>query len=120
MPISSRPFSPRPGGSRPGGGFKSRPGGGSFRPGSRPPRRDGEEGRGGRFNRKKINRFYSVFSERTDFVDFKDTERLTRFLTERGKIMPRRITGLTAKQQRLIAGAIKRARHAGFLPFESE
>ena len=88
----------------------------------KPPRgpRGTEERGGGRFFRKKINRFYTVFSERTYVLDFKDTERLSRFLTEKGKIIPRRITGLTAKQQRLLAHAIKRARHAGLLAFQVE
>ena len=83
------------------------------------PRSSDERG-GSRFMRKKINKFYTIFSDKTVFVDFKDTERLAKFLTERGKIIPRRITGLTAKQQRMLAGAIKRARHAGLLPFQAE
>ncbi|MBI3306513.1 MAG: 30S ribosomal protein S18 [Candidatus Omnitrophica bacterium] len=90
----------------------------SFRPGSRPGG-FGEE-RGGRPFRKKINRFYTVFTERTSEIDYKDTEKLNRFLTEKGKIIPRRITGFTAKQQRMLASAIKRARHAGLLAFQAE
>ena len=50
-------------------------------------------------------------------ADYKDPARLKRFLTERGKILPRRITGLSAKQQRQIALAIKRARHLALLPY---
>ena len=50
-------------------------------------------------------------------LDYKDVRRLSRFLTERGKILPRRATGLTAKQQRQVAGAIKRARHLALLPY---
>ncbi len=76
------------------------------------------EGGGGKFIRKRINRFYTVFSERTSHLDYKDSERLSKFLTEKGKIVPRRITGLTAKQQRMLTRAIKRARHAGLLPFQ--
>ena len=49
-------------------------------------------------------------------ADYKDPARLKRFLTERGKILPRRITGLSAKQQRSVALAIKRARHLALLP----
>ena len=52
-----------------------------------------------------------------EIADYKDPARLKRFLTERGKILPRRITGLSAKQQRHIALAIKRARHLAMLPF---
>ena len=50
-------------------------------------------------------------------VNYKDVRRLQRFLTERGKILPRRATGLTAKQQRQVAVAIKRARHLALLPY---
>ncbi|MFT7518547.1 MAG: small subunit ribosomal protein S18 [Kiritimatiellia bacterium] len=50
-------------------------------------------------------------------VDYKDFRRLGRFLTERGKILPRRATGLSAKQQRQVAGAIKRARQIALLPY---
>ncbi len=52
-----------------------------------------------------------------DPIDYKDTELLKRFITERGKILPRRITGLTAKQQRELTVAIKRARVMGQLYF---
>jgi small subunit ribosomal protein S18 len=50
-------------------------------------------------------------------VDYKDVRRLQRFLTERGKILPRRATGLTAKQQRQVARSIKRARLIALLPY---
>lgn len=50
-------------------------------------------------------------------VDYKDVRRLQRFLTERGKVLPRRATGLTAKQQRQVARSIKRARQIALLPF---
>lgn len=52
-----------------------------------------------------------------EVVDYKDVRRLQRFLTERGKILPRRATGLTAKQQRQVALAIKRARQIALLPY---
>jgi len=52
-----------------------------------------------------------------EIVDYKDVRKLQRFLTERGKILPRRATGLTAKQQRQIATAIKRARQIALLPY---
>jgi small subunit ribosomal protein S18 len=52
-----------------------------------------------------------------EVVDYKDVRRLQRFLTERGKILPRRATGLTAKQQRMVARAIKRARQIALLPY---
>jgi small subunit ribosomal protein S18 len=50
-------------------------------------------------------------------IDYKDVELLRRFITERGKILPRRVTGLTAKQQRDLTQAIKRARLLALLPF---
>lgn len=52
-----------------------------------------------------------------DLADYKDAARLKRFLTERGKILPRRMTGLSALQQREIGLAIKRARHLALLPY---
>lgn len=52
-----------------------------------------------------------------DPIDYKDVDLLRKFITERGKILPRRITGLTAKQQRDITLAIKRARLVALLPF---
>lgn len=50
-------------------------------------------------------------------IDYKDVDLLRKFITERGKILPRRITGLTAKQQRNLTVAIKRARVLALLPF---
>jgi small subunit ribosomal protein S18 len=52
-----------------------------------------------------------------EVIDYKDVRKLQRFLTERGKILPRRATGLTAKQQRQVANAIKRARQIALLPY---
>ncbi|MGK7876950.1 MAG: 30S ribosomal protein S18 [Xenococcaceae cyanobacterium] len=50
-------------------------------------------------------------------IDYKDVELLRKFITERGKILPRRITGLTSKQQRDLTQAVKRARIVALLPF---
>ncbi|MEM1367709.1 MAG: 30S ribosomal protein S18 [Cyanobacteria bacterium P01_H01_bin.15] len=52
-----------------------------------------------------------------DPIDYKDVELLRKFITERGKILPRRITGLTARQQRELTTAVKRARVVALLPF---
>lgn len=52
-----------------------------------------------------------------DPIDYKDVDLLRKFVTERGKILPRRITGLTAKQQRDLTKAIKQARILALLPF---
>jgi small subunit ribosomal protein S18 len=59
-----------------------------------------------------------VFSaEKTLVIDYKNPELLKRFITERGKIIPRRITGTRAGYQRKLATAIKRARNIALLPF---
>ena len=52
-------------------------------------------------------------------IDFKDANRLKRYVTERGKILPRRITGCCAAHQRELTVAIKRARHTALLPYTS-
>ncbi len=58
-------------------------------------------------------------SNGTTFVDYKNSEDLRRYLTPNGKIQGRKKTGLTAREQRLLAQAIKRARYMGLLPFTS-
>ena len=55
-----------------------------------------------------------------DYIDWKDADFLRRFVPERGKIMPRRISGLSAKDQRRLARAIKRARTMALLPFVAD
>ncbi|MDE5566476.1 MAG: 30S ribosomal protein S18, partial [Anaeroplasmataceae bacterium] len=52
-----------------------------------------------------------------EHIDFKDVDLLRKYITDRGKILPRRITGTSAKYQRKLAIAIKRARHMALLPF---
>lgn len=74
-----------------------------------------EEKRGGRgFGRKKVCRFCS---EKGALVDYKDQATLKYFVSERGKIIPRRISGNCAKHQREVAVAIKRARGLSLVPF---
>ncbi|EVT54207.1 30S ribosomal protein S18 [Staphylococcus aureus M1545] len=53
-------------------------------------------------------------------IDYKDTELLKRFISERGKILPRRVTGTSAKYQRMLTTAIKRSRHMALLPYVKE
>lgn len=53
-------------------------------------------------------------------IDYKDTDTLAKFITERGKILPRRITGVSAHHQRMLSLAIKRARHVALLPFVAQ
>ena len=69
------------------------------------------------FRRKKI---CFLYTEKIDHIDYKDTELLKRFITERGKIIPRRISGASAQDQRRLRTAIKRARNIAMLPFASE
>jgi small subunit ribosomal protein S18 len=82
--------------------------------------RDGEGGRPGKggkvFFKKKVCRFCTQKLK----IDYKEPDSLRRFITERGKILPRRITGTCAKHQRALAAAIKRARILALLPFVAE
>ena len=83
--------------------------------------RDGDDrgGRGGKgrvFFKKKVCKFCAQKLK----IDYKDADVLRRFITERGKILPRRITGTCAKHQRALAMAIKRARIIALLPFVAE
>lgn len=76
-----------------------------------------ERGRGGRKGRKKV---CSFCVDRVHDIDYKDVNRLRRYLSERAKIIPRRVTGTCARHQRELTVAIKRARHIALLPFISE
>jgi small subunit ribosomal protein S18 len=58
--------------------------------------------------------------QKIDFIDYKNTGMIRRFVSERGKILPRRTTGTSAKWQRPLAQAIKRARQMALLPFVAE
>lgn len=82
--------------------------------------RDGEDragrGKGKQFFRKKVCRFCANKLK----IDYKDPDALKRFTTERGKILPRRITGTCAKHQRRLALEIKRARAICLLPFVAD
>jgi small subunit ribosomal protein S18 len=97
-PSSER--GPRPGG-RPGGGPGGRPGGG---PG----------GRGKFFRRKKVCKFCT---EKIDAIPYRDVRLLQGFVAERGKIVPRRLTGVCTTHQRRLTRAIKQARNIALLPF---
>lgn len=55
-----------------------------------------------------------------EYVDYKDVELLKRFINEQGKILPRRITGVSGKVQRQVTRAVKRARHLSLLPFVAD
>ena len=61
-----------------------------------------------------------ICTEKKDHVDYKNVDLLRRFVSDRGKIRPRRQTGVCAKHQRRLSVAIKRARHMALLPFVAE
>ncbi|NLO82742.1 MAG: 30S ribosomal protein S18 [Clostridiales bacterium] len=71
----------------------------------------------GRRSRKRV---CSFCLDKTERIDYKDVARLRKFITERGKILPRRISGNCAKHQRQLTVAIKRARNVALLPYTAE
>ena len=73
--------------------------------------------RGGRKGRKKVCAFCV---DKIQDIDYKDTIRLRRYLSDRGKIVPRRVTGTCARHQRQLTTAIKRARHVALMPYVSD
>lgn len=101
--MDSAPSSSGPGGPPSGG------------PGGRPPFRG--RGRGRYTPRRKVCQFCV---DKVDNVDYKDVTRLRRYITERGKIEPRRKTGTCAKHQRRVSRAIKRARQIALLPIAAK
>ena len=66
---------------------------------------------------RNVGKFATLHKIKLKTLIFKDVELLKRFITDRGKILPRRVTGTSAKWQRPLAIAIKRARHMALLPF---
>ena len=71
----------------------------------------------GRKARKKVCGFCV---DKVENIDYKDIARLRRYMSERGKILPRRVTGTCAKHQRELTTAIKRARHLALMPYTCE
>ena len=74
-------------------------------------------GKGPRIPKKK---YCKLCFEKVTHIDYKDERKLQRFLTDHGKIVPRRISGVCARHQRELAVAIKRARHCALLPFVAD
>ena len=72
--------------------------------------------KGGMRRRKKV----CVFCGKDNVIDYKDTAKLKKYVSERGKILPRRITGTCAKHQRALTVAIKRGRHVALMPYVAE
>jgi len=67
--------------------------------------------------RRPRKRVCSFCVDKVETIDYKDTHKLRKYITERGKILPRRISGNCAKHQRQVTVAIKRARHIALLPY---
>ena len=70
--------------------------------------------------RKRRRKVCYFTANKIEKIDFKDVDLLKKFITDIGKILPRRVTGTSAKYQRMLAIAIKRARHMALLPFVKE
>ena len=79
----------------------------------KPKKKDGVE-------RRPKRKVCSFCVDKIDSIDYKDTAHLRKFVSERGKIVPRRISGSCARHQRAITAAIKRARVIALLPFAAE
>jgi small subunit ribosomal protein S18 len=106
---SSRPHSSGPGG---GGGRPSRDGGGPG--GGAGPRKGGKRQF---FRKRKVCRFCV---DKIDYIDYKKADMLNAFVQDRGKILPRRMTGTCSRHQRWLCEAIKRSRNIALLSFASE
>ncbi|MBS4786218.1 MAG: 30S ribosomal protein S18 [Clostridiales bacterium] len=76
-----------------------------------------DRNRGGRRSRRKVCAFCA---DKVETIDYKDVARLRRYISERAKIVPRRVTGTCARHQRELTVAIKRARHIALLPYVAD
>ena len=72
--------------------------------------------KGGMRRRKKV----CIFCGKDNVIDYKDAAKLKKFVSERGKILPRRVTGTCARHQRDLTTSIKRARHLALLPYTAD
>ena len=70
-----------------------------------------------RRNRKSRKKVCAFCMDKIEHIDYKDVPRLRRYLSDRAKIIPRRVTGTGARHQRQLTVAVKRARHLAFLPY---
>jgi small subunit ribosomal protein S18 len=69
------------------------------------------------FRRRKVCKFTA---DGIEYIDFKDVNLLKQYVPERGKVLPRRISGTSSRHQRMLAKAIKRARHIALLPYDAD
>jgi small subunit ribosomal protein S18 len=113
---SSRPYTPRPAYAGPGGARPPRPAGGPGGPGGSGGPGGPGGGPGGRkfFRRKKVCKFCT---EKIDAISYRDVRLLQGFVAERGKIVPRRLTGVCTRHQRKVSQAIKQSRNIALLAF---
>lgn len=81
---------------------------------------DKGEGKGGLRMRRIKKKICSFCADKVTDIDYKDVVKIRKFISERGKILPRRISGNCAKHQRQLTIAIKRARHIALLPYTAE
>jgi small subunit ribosomal protein S18 len=93
-------------------GFKRNDGGDD-----RADRKFSPRGKGGKGKRRKVC-YFTV--NKIKHIDYKDIEMLKKFISERGKILPRRVTGTSAKYQRALTVAIKRSRQIALMPYTTE
>jgi small subunit ribosomal protein S18 len=109
-PAAARPYTPRPAYGGGGAGRPPRPAGGPGGPGGP------GGGPGGRkfFRRKKVCKFCT---EKIDAISYRDVRLLQGFVAERGKIVPRRLTGVCTRHQRKVSLAIKQSRNIALLAF---
>jgi small subunit ribosomal protein S18 len=79
------------------------------------------DNRGRDFSRSRGRRKVCTFCvDKVEHIDYKDTNRLKKLISEQGKILPKRMTGTCAKHQRQLTTAIKRARHVALLPYSDD
>lgn len=82
--------------------------------------REKSDKKGGMKMRRAKKKICSFCMDKSEFIDYKDINKLRKYVTERGKILPRRISGNCAKHQRKLTICIKRARNIALLPFTTE
>jgi len=82
--------------------------------------RDNRDQKSGGTRIRKKRKVCSFCAEKVDAIDYKDSKKLEKFLSERSKILPRRITGNCAKHQRFLTTAVKRSRYIALIPYVSD
>lgn len=83
-------------------------------------KRNNDNSAGGQMKRKPRKKICQFCQEKATSIDYKEVGKLKKYISERGKILPRRITGTCAKHQRMVTNAIKRSRAIALLPYTTE